>query len=267
MMTRFRTTNFTQTITDLSQFSMLAAGPTEFCVGGSVTLNALVVNGGNYQWFQNGQVLTGATTSSFTTPASGIFTVSCTNACGTFTSNPIEVKVNSVGDYSVSANMIVCPALGEYATLSAYGGANYHWTPATGLSNANIANPVATPASTTTYTVTISSNEGCSVTADVIVGVDCDTLFIPTGFSPDNNAINDVYVIDGLDKYQGNHLYIYNRWGNLVYKKKDYDNTWNGTSNVAGVYIGKQLPNGTYFFILDLNDGTKPRQGYITLKR
>ncbi len=259
--------NFTQTITDLSQFSMTAGGPTEFCIGGTVTLNALVVNGGNYQWYQNGQILTGATQSSFTTPAPGSYTVTCTNSCGTFTSSAIEVKVFSVGDYSVSPNVVVCPALGEYATLSAYGGASYHWNPDAGLSNANIANPVATPKATTVYTVTIASPQGCTVTAEVVVGVDCDTLFIPTGFSPDNNAINDVYVIDGLSKYPGNHLYIYNRWGNLVYKKKDYDNTWNGTSNVSGIYLGKQLPNGTYYFILDLNDGTKPRQGYITLKR
>ncbi len=120
---------------------------------------------------------------------------------------------------------------------------------------------------TTKYTVTISSNEGCSATAEVMVSVVCDSMFVPTGFSPDGDGTNDTYVIDGLSKYPGNNIFIYNRWGNLVYKKKDYDNSFDGTSNVSGVYLGKQLPNGTYFYILDLNDGKKPQQGYITMKR
>jgi gliding motility-associated-like protein len=257
----------TQVVTDVSVFNMNANGPTEFCVGGNVTLNATSVQNGVYQWYVNGQALPGATTSSLTTPAAGVYTVSLTNACGNFMSGPVEVKVNSVSNYTVSPNMMICPSNGEIAQLYATGGSWYSWHPGQGLNDSTIANPIATPKASTTYTVTIRSNEGCEISTEVLVSVICDTLFVPTGFSPDGNTVNDTYVIDGLSKYPGNILYIYNRWGNLVYKKRDYDNTWDGTSNVAGVYLGQQLPNGTYYFILDLNDGKKPMQGYLTLKR
>ena len=257
----------TQIVTDISVFNMNADGPTEFCVGGKVTLNATVVQNGTYQWYVNGQILPGATSPSLTTPAAGIYTVSLTNSCGNFSSTPVEVKVNSVSGYTVSPGMMICPSNGEIAQLFATGGSWYSWHPGAGLNDSTISNPIATPKASTTYTVTIRSNEGCEVVSEVMVSVICDTLFVPTGFSPDGNAVNDTYVIDGLSKYPGNLLYIYNRWGNLVYKKRDYDNSWDGTSNVAGVYIGQQLPNGTYYFILDLNDGKKPMQGYLTLKR
>lgn len=162
---------------------------------------------------------------------------------------------------------MICPNDGEQAQLFATGGLWYLWNPGEGLNDSTIANPIAVPKSSTKYTVTVRSAEGCEATSEVMVTVTCDTLFVPTGFSPDGNAVNDTYVIDGLSKYPGNILYIYNRWGNLVYKKRDYDNNWDGTSNVAGVYLGQQLPNGTYYYILDLNDGKKPLQGFLTLKR
>ncbi len=261
------TTQITQIVNDVSTFDMSAEGPTEFCIGGTVTLNAMSVPGASYQWYVNGQPLTGATSPTFTTPAAGTYTVSLTNSCGNFMSNPIEVKVNSVGNFTVSPNIMICPNDGEQAQLFATGGLWYLWNPGEGLNDSTIANPIAVPKSSTKYTVTVRSAEGCEATSEVMVTVTCDTLFVPTGFSPDGNAVNDTYVIDGLSKYPGNILYIYNRWGNLVYKKRDYDNNWDGTSNVAGVYLGQQLPNGTYYYILDLNDGKKPLQGFLTLKR
>ncbi len=259
--------NYEQIINDISVFTAAANGPTEFCTGGVVTLSAMVVPGATYQWYQDGTILTGAINPSFTTPATGAYTVTVSATCGTYTSNAIDVKANSIGNYSVSPNVIICPSLGEKAELNAYGGSWYSWNPGYGLTDSTSSSPIATPQVSTKYTVTISSNEGCSVTAEIMVSVVCDSMFVPTGFSPDGDGTNDTYVIDGLSKYPGNNIFIYNRWGNLVFKKKDYDNSFDGTSNVSGVYLGKQLPNGTYFFILDLNDGKKPQQGYITMKR
>jgi gliding motility-associated-like protein len=261
------TTSYQQIINDLSVLSISANGPTEFCTGGIVTLTAPAIANANYQWYQDGAVLTDATHPTFTTPATGSYTLVVSNVCGMYTSNPINVKANSLGNYAVSPNVIICPALGERAELSASGGSLYSWNPGYGLTDSLSPTPTATPNVSTSYTVTITTNEGCSVTAEVMVSVVCDSMFVPTGFSPDGDGTNDTYVIDGLNKYPGNNIFIYNRWGNLVFKKKDYDNSFNGTSNVAGVYLGKQLPNGTYYYILDLNDGKKPQQGYITMKR
>lgn len=251
-------------ITDNSSFQANAAGPSTVCIGELVTLVADSVPGATYQWYMNGQILGGATYNMFVTPAAGSFTVSITNACGTFTSDAIVVTVNTIEDVSISSNVIICP--GESTQLSASGGIEYTWTPVTGLDYANVPNPVASPSTTTQYVVTVANAAGCKTSAEVLVTVLCDTLIIPSGFSPNSDNVNDGFVIEGIDHYPGNKIWIYNRWGNLVYKAHDYENKWDGLSNVSGIYIGKKVPAGTYYYVLDLNNNTKPLSGYIVLR-
>jgi PKD repeat protein len=75
--------------------------------------------------------------------------------------------------YTVSSDVVICPPAN--VQLSATGGTSYNWSPSTGLSCTNCANPVATPASTTTYTVEIIDPDLCGpVTREVTVTVDCD---------------------------------------------------------------------------------------------
>ncbi len=75
--------------------------------------------------------------------------------------------------YTVSSDVVICPPAN--VQLSATGGTSYNWSPATGLSCTNCANPVATPAATTTYTVEIIDPDLCGpVTREVTVTVDCD---------------------------------------------------------------------------------------------
>ena len=130
----------------------------------------------------------------------------------------------------------------------------------------NIPNPVATPLQTTTYVVEVTNEAGCKSKAQLVITIECDTLIIPSGYSPNDDGVNDYFEIVGIDNYPGNKLWIYNRWGNLLFKTENYKNTWNGTSNVSGIYIGKRVPAGTYFYVLDLNNGSKPLQGYIVLR-
>jgi len=96
----------------------------------------------------------------------------------------------------------------------------------------------------------------------------CD-LF-PQGFSPNGDGDNDTFVIPGVHNSPNFTLKIYNRWGNIVY---DYDNKgnvsptwWNGFSNGRWTLNedSKLVPVGTYFYVIDFNDGKKePKQGYI----
>jgi gliding motility-associated-like protein len=151
--------------------------------------------------------------------------------------------------------------------LLATGGLTYEWSPNSFIDYTNIPNPTVNPEVSTTYSVVITNALGCTTTLDVEVTVICDTLFIPNGFSPNDDGTNDGYVIDGIENYPGNKLWIYNRWGNLVFKTKNYNNKWDGVANVAGMYIGQKLPSGTYYYILDLNDGSKPYAGYLILRR
>ncbi|WP_461137356.1 Ig-like domain-containing protein [Spirosoma terrae] len=83
-------------------------------------------------------------------------------------------------------------------------------------------------------------------------------VFIPEGFSPNGDGINDLFVIRGLAGVTVS-LEIYNRWGHMVYKNDDYQNDWNGKPN-TGVMIGSDadgLPDGTYYYVVKTSDGRK----------
>ncbi|WP_282085892.1 PKD domain-containing protein [Aquimarina algiphila] len=101
---------------------------------------------------------------------------------------------------------------------------------------------------------------------EAFVVTQCLTVF--NEFSPNNDGVNDTFSIDCISQYPDNRLEIYNRWGNIVFEKDGYDNSWDGTSNGrAVIYVEDKLPVGTYYYILDLGDGTKPKAGWVYLNR
>ncbi|MDA9555721.1 gliding motility-associated C-terminal domain-containing protein, partial [Pelobium sp.] len=88
-------------------------------------------------------------------------------------------------------------------------------------------------------------------------------IYIPKGFSPNGDGVNDVFVIkntSGLPLI----LEVYNRWGNIVYKSSNYANDWDGKCT-EGVYLGQDLPPSTYYYVVTYN-GSK-YVGYLTLNR
>jgi gliding motility-associated-like protein len=103
------------------------------------------------------------------------------------------------------------------------------------------------------------------------------SLFIPNGFSPDGDGINDFLKIRCIEKYPDAYFEVYNRWGNLVYKKTNYGNIekwgesnawWDGSCNTEWKTGSEKLPAGTYMYILKLNDGVSlPVKGTIFLNR
>ncbi|HPE78185.1 MAG TPA: Ig-like domain-containing protein, partial [Draconibacterium sp.] len=119
----------------------------------------------------------------------------------------------------------------------------------------------------------------------------CDSLFIPNGFSPNDDNINDYFTITLLCKssdgsisesefyteYPDAKVEIYNRWGNLVFEKERFGNIqqwgntsawWDGRSTNGWTVGNDMLPPGTYFYILNFNDGTKePKAGSVFLNR
>ncbi|MDQ3108687.1 MAG: gliding motility-associated C-terminal domain-containing protein [Bacteroidota bacterium] len=120
-------------------------------------------------------------------------------------------------------------------------------------------------------------------TGDELASEDCDGddisnyldpdpcgLVIPQGFSPNGDGINDYFEIKGISAYPDNHVTIFNRWGNLVYEAAAYDNgsvKWDGT-NAGSLSTGNgPLPEGTYFYIIDLGDGSAVRSGYVFINR
>jgi gliding motility-associated-like protein/uncharacterized repeat protein (TIGR01451 family) len=92
-------------------------------------------------------------------------------------------------------------------------------------------------------------------------------FFIPEGFSPNDDGINDLLVIRGIVNFPENTFTIYNRWGNKVYNASPYTDKWDGKS-IYGVKVGgDKLPTGTYFYLLDLGDGSDVIKGTIYLNK
>jgi gliding motility-associated-like protein len=84
-------------------------------------------------------------------------------------------------------------------------------------------------------------------------------LFIPSGFSPNGDGINDFWQIVGIDKYPNISVYIYNRLGVKVFSSNNYKNDWNGFFN------GIKVPDGTYFYELILGPNMI-KKGYVFVK-
>lgn len=93
-----------------------------------------------------------------------------------------------------------------------------------------------------------------------------EEIFIPEGFSPDGDGVNDNFVIYGT---QGRRvrLEVYNRWGTLVYESDNYLNDWNGISTGRWIIAGEYLPESTYYYIVQIEGEDDVRKGYLTLWR
>jgi gliding motility-associated-like protein len=93
-------------------------------------------------------------------------------------------------------------------------------------------------------------------------------FIMPSGFSPDGDGVNDLLVIQGIEQFPNNEVQIFNRWGNLVYKKTSYTNSeaWNAASNTGFLLPGNKVPDGTYYYVVKLTPNDKPLTGYLTIK-
>jgi gliding motility-associated-like protein len=90
--------------------------------------------------------------------------------------------------------------------------------------------------------------------------------FIPQGFSPNGDGINDEFEISGLiDVFEGFELNVYSREGNLIYQGGNEDGFWNGVPNTGLLYSNRLVPTGLYYYVLQLNDPEYPDAfiGYV----
>lgn len=101
-----------------------------------------------------------------------------------------------------------------------------------------------------------------------IVTLGSAQIIIPNGFSPDGDGVNDTWEIQGLNGSLAYRLSVFNRWETKVYETTQYNNDWEGTSNVSSfISSGNNLPEGTYFYLLEFNDGQPPLTGFVYIKR
>ncbi|HXP50355.1 MAG TPA: gliding motility-associated C-terminal domain-containing protein, partial [Bacteroidia bacterium] len=229
------------------------SGNTSVCTGGHTILTAS--GGTTYLWS------TGATTNNITIYPASSTTYKVTigqNAC----TDTISAFV-TVTPIPISACCNTTISVGQSVQLSSSGGVLYSWLPASGLSCDTCANPFASPNTTTIYTVTITSDSGCSSSTIVTIDVACGSVFVPEAFSPNNDGQNDVLYVRGncintLD------FIVFDRWGNKVFETNDKTNGWNGMNK------GQDMNTGSYVYYLKatMYDGTTTeKKGNVTLVR
>ena len=241
------------------------------CGGTPITFIATSTNGGNspvYQWLINGNNA-GTNSPSFT---SNTLTygdvVSCqltSNAVCSIppdvTSNGITMSVYPEPIVNAGGNKTIKNGTSIILNATVSGNiANITWSPFNGLNNNRILNPIASPTSTTTYTLTVQTVDGCIGidTATVTVFID---ISVPNAFTPNGDGINDTWNIKYLDSYPNCTVKIYNRYGENVYSSIGYGIPWNGT------YNGSALPTGPYYYIINLKNGIKVLSGDVTIIR
>lgn len=134
---------------------------------------------------------------------------------------------------------------------------NWSWnadTLGSGSSNSFVA--TFTVPGTYPITLTVTTADGCTHTYTYIQIVIPVEVIIPNVFSPNGDGSNDALTFEGAQYYPNTSLQVFNRWGNEVYSSSNYKNTWKP----------RDVPDGTYFYILKLSTG-KEYTGNVTLLR
>jgi gliding motility-associated-like protein len=88
----------------------------------------------------------------------------------------------------------------------------------------------------------------------------------PDTFSPNGDGVNDYFIIQGIEDYEGNEIFIYNRWGGEVFYMKNYDNSWDGKSSHSAIG-SSDLSQGLYFYVVKLKGTNSVLKGSVYLKR
>ena len=102
-------------------------------------------------------------------------------------------------------------------------------------------------------------NEICFAIASFLLTTENCAPFIPQGFSPNGDGINDTFEISNLlNIYENFELNIYSREGNLIHTAHNADGFWNGVATKGLLFTGSPVPVGTYYYVLVLNDPKYP---------
>lgn len=177
--------------------------------------------------------------------------------CFTYATTPVIITVNTPNPVNAGNDISIIQF--ETTTITGTGVGSVSWFPITGLSNPNSLTTSASPNQTTTYYITLTDSNACQSIDSVIITVDIPT---PNAISPNGDGINDFFVIDGIERFNANAIEIFNRYGNVVFSKSPYNNDFNGKSSSGG-----DLPDGIYYYLLNLGVGYEPQTGYILIKR
>jgi len=139
----------------------------------------------------------------------------------------------------------------------------YLWTPAAGLSAANILKPMASPSFNTTYLLSAEDVNTHCKSSDAVFVKSVAEMYIPNAFSPNEDNKNDKWDIPALKQYPNAVVTLFNRYGQKIFETNNYvNNQWDGT------FKGAKQPSGSYVYFILLNDERKQVfQGLVTIIR
>ena len=175
------------------------------------------------------------------------------------------VAVNAVATTDITYEIFVGEPAQLIGSSSTGNITSYLWSPAGSIQDPTAAVTSSLPIATTWFTLEVRDDNDCSDIDSVRVQVGgCVPDF--AGFTPNTDGVNDLWVIPCLDLLPGD-LEVYNRWGQLVYRKESYDNSWNGTH----YQTGQDLPDATYYYVLKVTYPNYPNpvlyKGTVTIIR
>lgn len=187
----------------------------------------------------------------------GTYTLTITDANGCQLTHEYTLTSPLPMALTATTSNASCPDTNDGSIdLTVSGGAGtlvYHWD--TGATTQDITGILPGE-----HSVTVIDGNGCTaqltVTVDV-TGVDC--LRVYDIITPNGDGRNDTWKLRNAELYPNAEVFVYNRWGRLVFHTRDLTEEWDGT------YNGKVLPNDSYHYVIHLNDGSEPRTGVITI--
>lgn len=171
-------------------------------------------------------------------------------------SNALSFTVNTLNAACVGSNN----GYAEVLLKSGRGPFTYLWQPG------EITTAVAKDLPPGQYVVEVKDARGFSMRDTILIALDFDGacgIHIYSGFTPNGDNRNDSWVIDGIEEFPNNSVYIFNRWGDRVWEKSNYDNNtvlWQGTNLKE-----EKLPDGTYFYLVTID--SKKYKGWVELTR
>jgi gliding motility-associated-like protein len=273
------------TITDPPALTTSASAPADIC-GSSVSLSGTLSGNQTGAWSSSDPGVTFDDTTSINAQASNLTYAATTGFTWTVTENITQCIATATlqvhADEPVTADAdaedtVFCLNAPEYdghfhlTAMQSNAGIGT-WTVASGSGTIDDSSALSIHYNTMTpeQSVLVWSVVNGVCAADDSVSVNlrndgaCLELELPTGYTPNSDGFNDDYDIHGIENYPHNTFIVFNRWGNEVYKKEDYVNhQWKGDNN-----NGNALPDGTYYVMLLINDGSKmTRNTYVDLRR
>lgn len=251
-----------------AQMVQLSSSADTICLGESVDFSAQCtscLDSMEYTWYFNGD--------SIVTNTTGLFSAELSSSADEVSVVLHWMNNGIIEEYNAIISLIVIVVIVDagpdifadsstVVTLSANGNATaVQWSPSFLVENPNQWITTTQAAQTTTYMLQGTLND--------CVGYDYVTLFltnvfdVPNTFSPNNDGINDTWIIPGIENFPSNYMIILNRFGSVLFEAGPYSiaNAWTGTWN------DRALPEGVYYFFLETGVNDQVIKGTISIVR